>query len=102
MNPGTDDTAYLRLLRGLLPEVVAAGPFRLAFYIAGTDVAVEDPLGGLALSGDALLTRDRLALTALRAAGAAVVVLAGGGYGPQSYLHLADSLSFVVAQGAGG
>ena len=102
VNPGTDDTAYLRLLRGLLPEVVAAGPFRLAFYIAGTDVAVEDPLGGLALSGDALLTRDRLALTALRAAGAAVVVLAGGGYGPQSYLHLADSLSFVVAQGADG
>ncbi len=84
------------------PEVVAAGPFRLAFYIAGTDVAAEDPLGGLALSGDALLTRDRLVLTALRTAGTAVVVLAGGGYGPQSYLHLANSLSYVMAQGENG
>ncbi|MCC7360172.1 MAG: histone deacetylase [Anaerolineales bacterium] len=93
---GTGDDAYLRLLRRLLPEVTAAGPFRLAFYIAGTDVAAEDPLGGMALSGDALRTRDRLVLTALLAAGTAVTMLAGGGYGPHSYLHLADSLSYVV------
>ena len=99
---GTGDDDYLRLVRGLLPEVTAAGPFRLAFYIAGTDAAAEDPLGGLGLSGDALRARDRLVLTALLGAGTAVAVLAGGGYGPNSYLHLADSLSYVVASWGGG
>jgi len=97
--PATGDDAYLRLLRALLPEALAAGPFRLAFYIAGTDIAAEDPLGGLAISGDALRTRDRLVLTALLGAGVPVAVLAGGGYGPHSYLHLADSVGYVMERG---
>lgn len=94
--PGTEDDAYLRLLRALLPEALAAGPFRLAFYIAGTDIAAADPLGGLAISGDALRTRDRLVLTALLGAGVPVAMLAGGGYGRGSYRHVADSIGYVM------
>jgi histone deacetylase 11 len=95
---GTGDAAYLRVLRDLLPRVTDSGPFKLAFYIAGTDIYEQDLLGGLDISGDALLTRDRLVLTTLLSAGIPCAMLGGGGYGPHSYLQIADSLCYVLEQ----
>ncbi|MCC6188836.1 MAG: histone deacetylase [Anaerolineales bacterium] len=95
---GTGDTRYLRVLRDLLPQLPGHGPFKLAFYIAGTDIYEADLLGGLNISGDALLTRDRLVLTTLQSAGIPVAVLAGGGYGPRSYQQVANSLCYFLEQ----
>jgi histone deacetylase 11 len=95
---GTGDAQYLKVLRTLLPRVVASGPFRLAFYIAGTDIYEHDLLGGLNISGDALLTRDRLVLNALLPAGIPCAVLGGGGYGRHSYQQIADSLCYILEQ----
>lgn len=78
--PGLGDAAYLATLDQALDRALAAGPFDLAFYIAGVDVAAGDRLGKLALSRDGIARRDRLVLTRLRQSGVAVCGVLGGGY----------------------
>jgi histone deacetylase 11 len=87
---------YLRHLRETLAVLPEAGPFALAFYIAGTDIYEQDLLGGLNVSGDAMLTRDRLVLTRLVENKIPAVILGGGGYGPHSYQQIAASLCYAI------
>ena len=74
---GTGDEEYLRGLEGALDAALAAGPFDLAFYLAGADPWEGDRLGRLSLTKAGLRRRDRLALSRL-AAIPTCVVLAGG------------------------
>ncbi|HIC96081.1 TPA: histone deacetylase [Candidatus Bipolaricaulota bacterium] len=76
---GTGDEEYLKQLKKHLPKALEFGP-DLAFYQAGVDPLEEDSLGGLALSHEGLLERDRLVLQACREAGVPVVITLGGGY----------------------
>ncbi|HLM49403.1 MAG TPA: histone deacetylase [Solirubrobacteraceae bacterium] len=78
----TGDEAYLAQLGAALDVALAAGPPRLAFYLAGADPWEHDALGRLALTKDGLRARDALILDRLRAAGAAVCVVLAGGYAP--------------------
>ncbi len=78
--PAMEDAAYLAVLDQALEQALAAGPFDLAFYIAGVDVAAGDRLGKLALSPDGITRRERLVLERLRGAGIAVCGVLGGGY----------------------
>jgi acetoin utilization deacetylase AcuC-like enzyme len=101
---GTGDDAYLRALEPALDAVVASGP-RLAFYLAGADPYRDDQLGGLSLSFDGLRRRDAVVLSALRAAGAAVVVTLAGGYARRVddtvAIHVATiEEAFAIAQNA--
>lgn len=93
---GTDETVYLQQLRKHLPQAIqAAKKPSLAFYIAGTDIYERDQLGGLGVSAEGILARDRFVLTSLAAAGIPVTVLTGGGYSPDSYLQIASMLEYV-------
>lgn len=78
---GTGDAAYLAALGPGVAQALSAARADLAFYLAGADVHERDRLGRLALTRAGMAARDRLVLTALRAAGLPVVVLMAGGYG---------------------
>jgi acetoin utilization deacetylase AcuC-like enzyme len=75
----TGDREYLDRLRGALPTVLAAKP-EIAFYVAGGDVHHDDQIGGLGLTSAATRERDRLVISACRAAGVPTVIVLAGGY----------------------
>jgi len=77
---GTGDDAYLGELEGALDVALAAGPFDVAFYLAGADPWEGDRLGRLSLTKPGLRRRDELVLTRLR--GIPTVVVLAGGYAP--------------------
>ena len=78
---GTGDDAYLELLRGALPRVLAASSPDLVVYIAGADPHEGDQLGRLALTLDGLARRDAFVLDSCREVGIPVAITIGGGYG---------------------
>jgi histone deacetylase 11 len=78
----TDGAAYLERLREGLQRLESR--HRMAFVLAGTDVLNTDPLGGLALTIDDCVARDRLVLNRLDAPGTPAVMLDAGGYGRDS------------------
>jgi len=99
---GVDDVYYLQQLRRHLPKVLsAASGAKIAFYVAGTDIYEHDLLGGMCVSSEGIRARDRIVLDMLVASGVPVVMLAGGGYGHESYRHIANSLHFIFDRWAG-
>lgn len=76
---GTGDEEYLRQLTQALPQALDSNP-DMVFFQAGVDTLESDTLGRLALTPAGLAERDRLVLTACRAAGVPVTVTMGGGY----------------------
>jgi len=93
---GADDTVYLQQLRKHLPAALAAARQpSLAFYIAGTDVYEHDQLGGMSVSPEGILARDRFVFNTLVNAGVAVIMLAGGGYSRESYRHIVSTVEYV-------
>jgi acetoin utilization deacetylase AcuC-like enzyme len=75
-----DDEEYLNVL---LPAVVASlDEFRpdLVFYVGGADPYCEDQLGGLCLTKQGLLARDRKVFEEARKRGIPVATTLAGGY----------------------
>ena len=79
---GTGDAGYLAALGPALETALAAGPFDVAFYLAGADPWEGDRLGRLSLSKAGLRARDAFVLDRLRAAELPVCVVLAGGYAP--------------------
>ena len=77
---GVGDEKYLEELRGAL--ATAVGEFRpdLVVYVAGADPYREDQLGGLALTKEGLMSRDRLVFETALSNGIPVAVTLAGGY----------------------
>lgn len=96
---GSGDERYLGTLEASLPGFLdrASRPRtpRLAFYNAGTDVFVEDQLGGLHLSAEAILRRDLYVIEALTARTIPWVMLLSGGYSRRSYQLVAESVGAI-------
>lgn len=82
---------YLKALEEELPKFLdtVAQP-KLAFYNAGTDILAGDPLGGLNVSFEDVVKRDRMILEALEKRGIPTVVLTSGGYSKESYKLVAE------------
>jgi acetoin utilization deacetylase AcuC-like enzyme len=76
---GIGDAEYLhRLANGYRAALSMFRP-ELVFYVAGADPYMEDQLGGLSLTFDGLMERDRMVIwTALTHHAPVAVVLAGG------------------------
>ena len=70
----------MRLLRANLPRVLDFRP-ELVVFQAGVDCAQGDLLGGLSLTKEGLLERDKTVYKEFRDNGIAVAVTLGGGYG---------------------
>ena len=79
---GTGDDAYVAALEPALAAALAAGPYDVAFYLAGADPWEGDRLGRLALTKPGLRRRDQLVLDTLRGTGIPVCVVLAGGYAP--------------------
>jgi histone deacetylase 11 len=90
LRAGTGGDEYLAKLEAGLARLHAGA--RLAFVVAGTDVLASDPLGGLRLTVDDCVARDRLVLDRLAALGVPAVFTGGGGYGPESAAAMTRSL----------
>ena len=76
---GVSDDEYLRKLSGPYETAVAAFRPELVIFVAGADPYCEDQLGGLNLTMEGLMARDRLVVeTALRHRAPVAIVLAGG------------------------
>lgn len=76
---GTGDRVYLERLQNGLSAALAMFRPELVIYVAGADPFCEDQLGGLLLTFEGLMARDRLVLgRAMREKIPVAVVLAGG------------------------
>ncbi|MFD2785801.1 histone deacetylase family protein [Hymenobacter rubripertinctus] len=80
---GTDDAAYLGLLRETLPRLLDEHQPDFVFYLAGVDVLATDKLGHLGLSRDGCRQRDAYVLGLCHQQQLPVVVCMGGGYSPR-------------------
>ncbi len=88
---GCTGSDYLHTLSKGLSRI--APRYRMAFVVAGTDVLATDPLGGLKLSIDDCVARDKLVLDHLDRLGIPAVVLGGGGYGRESAAAIMKSIA---------
>jgi acetoin utilization deacetylase AcuC-like enzyme len=79
MPDGVHDRTYLQELDRALTHAIAHKP-ECVFYLAGADPYEDDRLGGLRLTKEGLRTRDRMVISAVRAAAAPLVVTLAGGY----------------------
>lgn len=80
LDDGVNDDAYLAALAAILPDVMDRHAPDLFIYVAGADPYREDQLGGLALTIDGLLARDRAVLHSAAERGIATAVVLAGGY----------------------
>jgi acetoin utilization deacetylase AcuC-like enzyme len=77
LEDGTGDAEYLHRLGNGLQAALSMFEPELVVYVAGADPFADDQLGGLALSFEGLMARDRLVLETFRNTPVAIV-LAGG------------------------
>jgi acetoin utilization deacetylase AcuC-like enzyme len=81
---GTEDAAYLAMLRTVLPDLLDRVRPDFVFYLSGVDVLATDRLGRLGLTMQGCRERDRTVFDLChRRAGLPVAVSMGGGYSPR-------------------
>lgn len=93
---GTNDEAYLDLLREKLPEFLAKKKPKLIFYIAGNDVLELDPLGEFNLSVEGVLQRDKMVAEAAHDRGIPLVITLAGGYSRHACLCSLNLILYLV------
>ena len=89
---GTGDANYLQTLKNLLPQAIAGSRPSLAIYNAGTDILAGDPLGGLGVSANGVIERDRYVIETFRSHGIPLAIVPSGGYTSESHKLLAHML----------
>lgn len=80
LSEGTEDEAYLTILKKNLPRVIQKHQPDFIFYLAGVDVLKTDKLGKLALSRQGCRERDRMVFELCKSNSIPVQVSMGGGY----------------------
>lgn len=100
LGEGVEDAAYLAALGERLPAVLESFRPALAFYLAGSDPALDDRLGNWRITPAGLLERDRLVVRTLRACGTPIVILLAGGYGGEAWRY--GARFFADLLGGGG
>jgi len=81
---GTDDEAYLRLLKKHLPQVLEARP-DIVFIQGGCDTLADDPLANLKMTKEGIVRRDATVIDACVKRGIPVVMTLGGGYSKDAW-----------------
>jgi acetoin utilization deacetylase AcuC-like enzyme len=80
LEDGVGDEEYLHLLDRAVEKALSRFDPQLLMYVAGADPYKEDQLGGLALTIDGLMERDRLVFGIARQGKIPVCVSLAGGY----------------------
>ncbi len=81
----SDGQHYLEILQSSLPPAFNNFNPDLVFYIAGSDPYEADTIGDMTLTREQMLDRNLFVYNLVQAKNVPMVVLAGGGYGPQSW-----------------
>ena len=97
LDAGTDDKAYLRLLRRHLPGVIDKAKPDLVFLQAGCDTLAEDPLAALAMTRSGIVDRDAVVVDECVRRGLPVVIVLGGGYSKQAWAVQYASIRRTIA-----
>ena len=94
-----EDDLYLDTLHEALPPVFREVDPGLVLYVAGADVAAEDPIGNWKISAGAILRRDRFVFGLCRRGWRTVPVamVLGGGYGTAAWKAPARALALLLA-----
>jgi len=82
LEKGTDDQAYLNVLRSILPKLIDEVQPGFIFYLCGVDVVATDKLGTLGMTLEGCKERDKFVLETCKAYGIPVQCSMGGGYSP--------------------
>jgi acetoin utilization deacetylase AcuC-like enzyme len=90
------DDAFLGAISAGVAAALAAGPYDIAFYVAGADAHEGDRLGRLNVTARALAERDEIVLGACARLSLPVVVVMGGGYGNDVEQTVSIHLSSVL------
>lgn len=93
-NPGTRQ--YLSLLRSGLKEVFFRFSPDIVFYIEGVDPYINDFGGGMGISKDGLLIRDKMVYETVMERRLPLVVTLGGGYGPEAWGNHFQFISDII------
>ncbi len=93
------DEEYLKILSEKLPEAMQTANPDLVIYIAGSDTYAMDSLGDFDLSKEGLLERDKLVYHTVRQQNTPLVVVEGGGYGPESWKIYFNFIKWVIKKG---
>jgi histone deacetylase 11 len=93
LRAGAADGEYLERLGQVLPQALDEFKPDFAFYIAGTDIYEQDPLGSLAVSAEGVFQRDRFVFEELFKRGVPWVMVLGGGYTLESHRLVARSVA---------
>lgn len=80
LEDGVSDDEYIARLREAYPPALANFQPDLLMYVAGADPFMEDQLGGLLLTLNGLVRRDRLVIGTALEHGVPVAVALAGGY----------------------
>ncbi len=91
---GCSDEEYLTTMERELNESCMEFKPDVVFYIAGSDVYEKDTLGDMRLSREGILKRNLFVYRKVRKRGLPLVVLAGGGYGQDSWEVYYDFIAY--------
>lgn len=102
VSPDCDDQTYLSILSQELD--IACGEFdpQLVYYIAGSDPYEKDTLAGMRITREGMLRRNVHVFQKVRNKNIPLIVLAGGGYGPDSWEVYYDFIEYGLTNKTGG
>lgn len=96
IDSNTTDEQYMQLLDNELDEACMQFKPDMVFYIAGSDVYEKDTLADMKLSRAGILRRNLYVYNRVRNKNLPLVILAGGGYGPDSWEVYYDFIAHVL------
>ncbi|MHB2153121.1 histone deacetylase family protein [Calditrichota bacterium GD2] len=91
-----DDATYMTILERELPPVLEAFNPQVVFYVAGSDVYEKDAIGDMKLTRQGILERNLFVYRLVREKKIPLIVLAGGGYGKDSWEVYYDFIAYCL------
>ncbi len=82
LDDGTEDAAYLEILKNTLPKLIKKVQPDFIFYLSGVDILKGDKLGRLSCTIEGCKARDRFVFETCKEHNIPVQVSMGGGYSP--------------------
>ena len=93
---GTEDREYLLQLKLYLPDVMDKFNPEFVVYIAGSDIHKDDSFGTFNISTKGVLERDKFVYNLAKQHELPMGVVAGGGYGEQSWKLYYNFIKWVI------
>jgi len=92
----SDDKAYLDVLAKELEDSFKLFKPELVYFIDGSDTYEKDTLAGMKLTREGMLQRNLFVYEKVRNLNLPLVILAGGGYGPDSWQVYYDFIEYCL------